>query len=106
VEKRVAQILGELRSGLEQLYGPRLAGVILFGSHARGEAGPESDIDVLVLLASPVDSWREIQRTGPLVASLSLRYDAVVSCVFDSPSKLRAAADAFHRRVRREGIGV
>lgn len=26
--------------------------IILFGSHARGEAGPDSDYDILVLLAS------------------------------------------------------
>lgn len=34
-------------------YGTRLAGVVLCGSAARGEAGPESDLDLLVLLHPP-----------------------------------------------------
>jgi predicted nucleotidyltransferase len=106
VEKRIAQILGELRAGLELLYGPRLGGVILFGSQARKEADPDSDIDVLILLPSPIDSWSEIQRTGPLVSALSLRHNVVISCVFDTPSNLQASDDAFHTRVRHEGVEV
>lgn len=31
-------------------YGPRVSRVVLFGSRARGEATPESDIDVAVVL--------------------------------------------------------
>jgi len=31
-------------------YAERVRGVYVFGSHARGEAGPESDLDVAVLL--------------------------------------------------------
>jgi uncharacterized protein len=34
--------------------------VILFGSHARGEAGPDSDIDMLVVL--PVDGSKREKR--------------------------------------------
>ena len=36
--------------------------VILFGSHARGEAGPESDVDLLVVMDVP-GSKREAQLT-------------------------------------------
>ncbi|HYU21159.1 MAG TPA: nucleotidyltransferase domain-containing protein [Chloroflexota bacterium] len=41
--------------------------VVLFGSHARGDAGPRSDIDLLVVLPDPVADKRratvEILRT-------------------------------------------
>ncbi|HUC60973.1 MAG TPA: nucleotidyltransferase domain-containing protein [Alphaproteobacteria bacterium] len=106
MDARLQKILGKLRAGLERLYGTRLKRVILFGSHARGDADPDSDIDVLVLLEPPVDSWAEVQRTGPLVATLSLRFKVVISCVFDTPVALTTASDAFHRSIQREGIAL
>jgi predicted nucleotidyltransferase len=36
-------------AALERRYGADLVSVVLFGSRARGEAGPESDIDVLIV---------------------------------------------------------
>jgi uncharacterized protein len=43
-------ILRRLRIELEQLYGPRLERIILFGSRARGDARLDSDWDVAVVL--------------------------------------------------------
>ena len=48
------------------LYGPRLAGVVVFGSWARGEAGDTSDVDLLVV----------VERRVPLVRSLYAPWDA------------------------------
>ncbi|WP_263363372.1 nucleotidyltransferase domain-containing protein [Pseudanabaena sp. UWO310] len=52
--------LHELKLGLKELYGDRLVKLILFGSHARGEANPDSDIDLLAVLKSPVSQVQEI----------------------------------------------
>ena len=43
-------LLGELREAVTSHYGHRLACIVLFGSRARGEACPDSDYDVLVVL--------------------------------------------------------
>ena len=48
----VEQTLSELKDGLAALYSARLKGLYLFGSYARGEARPESDLDVLIVLDS------------------------------------------------------
>jgi uncharacterized protein len=48
-----AQLSSELRryvEALERRFGGRLVSVVLFGSRARGEAGPESDIDALIVV--------------------------------------------------------
>jgi predicted nucleotidyltransferase len=51
--------------------------VILFGSKARGDAGPESDIDVLVVLANDDPHLRSSVRR--LAARVSLEYDLLIS---------------------------
>lgn len=56
------ELLKRVKSILEETYGERLRGVILYGSEARGTAEPDSDIDLLVLLEGPVDYWPEIRR--------------------------------------------
>ena len=39
------QTLSQLQRGLRQTYQDQFINLILFGSHARGEAEPDSDID-------------------------------------------------------------
>ena len=42
--------------------------ILLFGSHARGNAGPDSDVDLLVIAPSELPPWR---RTPPLYRLLA-----------------------------------
>jgi predicted nucleotidyltransferase len=103
---RLRQILAEFRRGLDTLYGPRLVEVVLFGSQARNVAGPESDIDVMVVLRGPVDSNDEIRRVSPLAAAVSLKYDVVISCVYVSEEAYGRDESPLLLNVRREGILV
>ena len=74
VRPSVQAALGEARAELARLYENRLVKVILYGSHARGEAREESDVDVLVVLRGEVCVHDEIKRTNPLVSDLLLKY--------------------------------
>lgn len=47
---QVTNILQELKSYLEKVYQQQLEKIILYGSQARGDAEPDSDIDVLIVL--------------------------------------------------------
>ena len=102
----LAPALQQLRAGLEAQYGDRLDRVLLYGSQARGDAGPESDVDVLVVLEGEVDALLEIHRNSYLVAGLSLEHDVVISCVYMSAEELEEGDDPFLRNVRREAVAV
>jgi uncharacterized protein len=60
--KQLSNLLIELKASLVNLYGDRLFSLILFGSQARGEATPDSDIDVMAVLNDPVNVAEEIYR--------------------------------------------
>jgi len=97
-------ILSQLKQDLRNLYGDRLCSLTLFGSQARGDSQPESDIDVMVVLKAPVNPGEEIKRTGKIVADLSLDYDVVISCLFMDEIYYQTRNSALLRNVRQEGV--
>ena len=104
--QKLNNILAELRSQLEELYGSRLVQLVLYGSQARGDALPGSDIDVLVVLAGPVEPATEIERVSPITAALSLEHDIVISCVYISEARYIQENSPLLLNIRREGIAV
>ena len=106
MNNKVAITLAELRRRFEVLYGERLVQMMLFGSQAHGDAEPESDIDVLVVLRGKVSPCEEIDRTIEDVADLSLHRIAVVSCVFASEEQFERERSPLLLNVRCEGVPV
>ncbi len=98
----IEKLLARLRSGLEHLYGERLVGVYLFGSFARDEATPESDVDILIVLDEVADYGREIERTGHLISDLSLDHDVSISRLFVSSAAWQHRDSPFLANVREQ----
>jgi len=106
MNRRLQAILAELRRRLEALYGDRLLRVVLFGSQARGDARPDSDIDVAIVLKGRVDPNVEIGRVVPITARLSLDNDVLISCVYVSASRYDAGRTPLYANLRAEGVAV
>ncbi|MEI6429899.1 MAG: nucleotidyltransferase domain-containing protein [Pseudanabaena sp. ELA607] len=65
--QKLFMLLDPLREYFRQEYQTRLDRLILFGSQARGEALPTSDIDILIVLQDPlIPAW---SYAAPVISS-------------------------------------
>jgi predicted nucleotidyltransferase len=99
-------IAAEVAADLRDLYGERLRSVILFGSWARGDADPESDIDLLVVLDRVDSSWDERRRMRDVLWRHSLDYDTVVVAIPVSEERLQRQEEPLLIRAREEGLAI
>ncbi len=102
----IAQLLAEIKTRLTEAHGARLRGVVLYGSEARGQAGPDSDIDVLVLLDDPVEYGRDLETNLRAVFSLSLRIGRRVSAKPVSAREYETVDCPLYRGAHRDGIAA
>jgi predicted nucleotidyltransferase len=102
----VAAALGELKPALVDLYGERLRGVYLYGSHARGDFHADSDVDVLIVLVGPVVPGEEINRYSTIRADICLRYDLVISTLPVAEDWFNQQIEPLYQNVVREGVPV
>ena len=96
-------VLALFRAAVADLYGTRLARVVLFGSRARGEARADSDYDVAVFLTALDDRWAELDR----LADLRVRLLDETGAFFDAkpyPVEHYSAVTPLMHEIRREGV--
>jgi len=90
---------------LRVLYGGRLRSVLLFGSWARGDAHPESDIDLLVVLDHVESTWDEQQQMDEVLWRHSFENDTVISALPVSEADLQRGRPVLIR-AQAEGLAV
>jgi predicted nucleotidyltransferase len=98
--------LAELRAGLETIYKGRLKDVYVFGSYARGDEEPESDLDLMVVLDRIERYGEEVRRTGALVSEVALSHGLSISRVFVSERDWRERDTVFLANAREEAIAA
>jgi uncharacterized protein len=104
MSEQLQKILAELRERLTDLYGDRLDRLILYGSQARGDAEPDSDIDVLVVLKGEVQASKELDEISYITADLTVKYGQLVSTVVASAAEYESRTIPLHDIASREGI--
>ena len=94
----------ELKEGLVQIYGDKLKAVYLYGSYARGDYRQGSDVDVMILLKSYRNYWKEYQRSSDYVSDISLKYDVTVSCLLMKEIQWKESDMPVLRNIRKDGV--
>ena len=97
-------VLGDCKRAIQEVLPG--ATVLLYGSLARGTAGPESDWDILILTPQPISATEE-ETVRKAVYAIELAQDVVLSLLIyprdewdDPPHR----AMPFHEQVEREGV--
>lgn len=103
-EKNIENILHELKQELKRVYKNRLISLILYGSYARGEAGADSDIDVVIVLKGDVIPGREIDYMLDTITDLGLKYNTLISIYPVSEGYMQSVKSPLLLNVRAEGI--
>lgn len=85
-QEKAAQI-GEMARRIAEKFDPLQ--ITLFGSFARGDQRPNSDVDLLVVLAAVNDKHRAAAAISRALADIPLANDVVVT----SPSDIRSRGD-------------
>ncbi len=80
IDKATIQAVAQL---IAQKFDPEQ--IILFGSHARGNAGSHSDIDLLVVLKS-LDDWPK--RGNPIRRAIGEKFVLPVDVIVTTPEHL------------------
>ncbi|MFB6230675.1 MAG: nucleotidyltransferase domain-containing protein [Salinibacter sp.] len=102
----IQDLTRRLRARLENLYGDRLREVVLYGSHARGEASEASDVDVMVVLEGELDAWTGLQRMSRPVYDLELETEEMITLCPISRTEFEQKEHPLLVNVHREGITV
>lgn len=79
--------------------------IILFGSAARGEMGPDSDLDVLVAMPQGTHRRKTAQRLYRQMGGLDMPFDIVVATPEDLELH-RSNPGLIYGRILREGTEV
>ena len=99
--------LKQFKISLEQVLGSQLIEMKLFGSKARGDDQPNSDMDVLVIVAT--DDWHIRDKVYDVATDMLLQVDICISPKVISKNKfdqLRKEGTSFIYNVSKDAITI
>ena len=104
-QRDAIRIMHEAKAFCNELFPIKEA--YLYGSYARGDFHPESDIDILITADIPLEDISKYRREIAVITSeLSLENDVTVSVTVKPDEQFRRFSEAmpFYKNVKAEGI--
>jgi hypothetical protein len=99
-------VAAAVAADLHGLYGERLVYVVLYGSQARGDAVPDSDVDLAVILDEVASPWGELRRMDEVLWRHTLESGLTVSAIPISRATWAEARRPLVRAAKAEGVRV
>lgn len=95
----------EMVRELQRIYGENIQQIILFGSTARMDAAPDSDIDIAVILRQELSHDKRVEFLE-WSAEFDMKYEKVFSFIDIEKEKMEQWGDIlpFYKNIQKEGI--
>ena len=106
MDPKIKRLVDQVKTFLHEKYGAGIKRVILYGSHARGEATKDSDVDVLVLVDESLSPHEVEDSLSDLLYDIILEEQELVSVVAVPEERFENYNSPFMLNVKREGMAV
>ena len=106
---RISTVLYQFASQLRQLLGDDLIKVILYGSYARGDFCPNSDVDLMILVKRKPEEVHLIEnQIYDMAFDIELETGIDISPLIKSADQFNYWVDVlpFYRNVQNEGVFI
>jgi len=107
IKEKYRKVVNEFVKRALEKYGDKIDSIILFGSVARGEAGKESDIDILVVAVG--DRFKIRRELSEIVLDILLEtgeYISVKTLSMENFKFLKEVKSSFLKNVMQEGVFI
>lgn len=98
--------LEEFIKAVSEMFKERLHSIILYGSYARGDALPDSDVDILVTLDSSEDLNHDWDKCIDLAADIASNTGVLISVLVCIAKDYAERQHPLLINIRREGVAV
>ena len=99
--------LAAYRRAIVKVWPGAVVRLSIFGSKARGDSGPDSDLDVLLIVKDEAASFkREMRRVGYLLAATGETVPSIVVYTESEWESRKRTGSPFRRNVERDEVRV
>jgi len=104
MNKRVKQLVNQIKEYLIKTYGEKIKQVIVYGSYVRGEATKDSDIDVLVVIDDTLNPFEIRKSVSDIIFDILLEKGELISVIAVPETLFKNYKSPFILNVKQEGM--
>ncbi len=106
MDENIRDLANQVKQCLIETYGEKIKQVILYGSHVRGEATRDSDVDILVVVDGSLNPLDVRKGLSDLLFDILLEEGELVSVIALPERFFDNYNSPFMLNVRREGLAA
>ncbi len=102
-------ILLDVKQEVRQILGSKLIQLILYGSYARNEQVPESDIDIMILVDENDDGLKNYRyKIADVMGDLTIKYGKLISLTEVTLRRYTEYLEVlpFYKNIKEEGVEI